>query len=44
MSELINESAVGPEARFICGLLLLMGYSLSLRSFTLQFLIIWDIY
>ena len=30
MSELINESAVGPEARFICGLLLLMGYSFGL--------------
>lgn len=43
-NELINELAGGAEARFICCLLVLVGFLWSLRHFTLQFLIVWDIY
>ena len=33
MNELINELAVGAEARFICCLLVLMGFSLVSETF-----------
>lgn len=33
MNELINESAVGPEARFMSCLLVLLGFSLAFETF-----------
>lgn len=35
MNELINDSAVGPEARFMCCLLVLMGFSFGLCDISL---------